>query len=73
MLISSLGFDSWIRLIIGVLFFSVVFVFVALLTRTVTRSDIGNLRIMISDLGPLSGIVNKLLNFAERIMGILKL
>jgi O-antigen/teichoic acid export membrane protein len=72
-MVSSLGFASWIRLIIGVVFFLVLFVLVALLTRTVIRSDIANLRAMMSDLGPLRGIVNHLLNLIEKIMGILKL
>jgi O-antigen/teichoic acid export membrane protein len=72
-LISSLGFANWIRLVVGLGFFLVVFVFAALLTRTVVRSDITNLREMISELGPLRGLVNRLINIIERIMGVFQL
>jgi len=39
------------RLIIGVVFFSFVFVIAILLTQTINKSDIENLRGMVSDLG----------------------
>jgi O-antigen/teichoic acid export membrane protein len=72
-LISYLDFASWIRLIIGVVFFLVVFVLVALLTRTVSRSDVDNLRAMVSELGFLRRIVNRLLNIIEEIMTLLRI
>ncbi len=47
-LISELGFSSWIRLIIGIVFFTFVFVVATLLTQTINKYDIENLRGMVS-------------------------
>jgi len=37
-------------------------------TRTLRKPDIDNLRLMASELGPLSGIINKILNILERMV-----
>ena len=71
-LISELGFSSWIRLIIGVVFFTFVFVAAALLTQTINKSDIENLRGMASGLGAIGKIINRLLNIIEKLMKTLK-
>jgi O-antigen/teichoic acid export membrane protein len=71
-LISELGFSSWIRLIIGVVFFTFVFVAAALLTQTINKSDIENLRGMASGLGTIGKIINRLLNIIEKLMETLK-
>jgi O-antigen/teichoic acid export membrane protein len=71
-LILELGFSSWIRLIIGIVFFAFVFVAATLLTQTINKSDIENLRGMVSDLGIIGKIFNRVLNIIEKLMEILK-
>ena len=68
-----MSFSSWIQLILGVLIFVLVLIPAILFTRAVTRSDLNNLRIMVSELGPLGGIVVKILNLIEKLMSALKL
>jgi O-antigen/teichoic acid export membrane protein len=72
-LIAQLSFSSWIRLVIGVAIFLLAFITATLLTRTVNRTDIGNLRGMLSALGPLRRLFTFLLNVIEKIMTILRL
>jgi O-antigen/teichoic acid export membrane protein len=72
-LISELGFSSWIRLIIGVVFFAFVFVAATLLTQTINKYDIENLRGMVSDLGIIGKIFNRVLNIIEKLMKTLRL
>ncbi len=67
-LISELGFSSLIRLIIGAVFFAFVFVASVLLTQTINKSDIENLRGMVSGLGIISKILNRVLNLIEKLM-----
>ncbi len=50
-LVSQMAFSSWIQLILGVLIFVLVLIPALVLTRAITRSDINNLRIMVSELG----------------------
>ncbi|MGD0646233.1 MAG: flippase [Candidatus Bathyarchaeia archaeon] len=71
-LVVELGFSSLIRLIIGVVFFTFVFVAVALLTQTINKSDIENLRGMVSGLGTIGKIINRVLNIIEKLMRTLK-
>ena len=71
MLVSELNFPSLIRLIIGAVFFAFVFVAVALLTRTLNKSDIENLRGMVSGLGVIGKIFNYVLSIIEKLMEIL--
>jgi hypothetical protein len=65
---SELGFSSWRLLIIGVIFFTFVFVAATLLTQTINKYDIENLRGMVGDLGIIGKIFNHILNFIERLM-----
>ena len=71
-LISELGYSSLTRLIIGVVFFAFVFVAAALLTQTINKSDIENLRGMVSELGTIGKIFNRVLNIIEKLMKTLK-
>ena len=73
LIISQLSFSSWIILIIGLVIFIPVFIIAILLTRTINRSDINNLREMLSELGPLRRLFNFLLNIIEKLMTILRL
>ena len=72
-IITLLPFASWIRLLIGAAVFILSFITVALLTRTITKTEINNLRAMTSGFGIFTGILNKLLNLLEKLITILKL
>ena len=67
-LILELGFSSLIRLLIGVVFFAFVFVVAVLVTRTLNKSDIDNLRGMVSGLGSIGKILNRVLNVIEKLI-----
>jgi O-antigen/teichoic acid export membrane protein len=71
-LISELGFSSWIRLIIGLIFFIFVFITVALLTQTINKYDVENLRGMVIGLGIIGKIFTSILNFIEKLIKTLK-
>lgn len=71
-LVSELGFSSLIRLVLGVVFFAFVFVAASLLTKTLDKVDIENLRGMTSGIGVVGKISNRILNIIERLMKILK-
>lgn len=72
-LVSLLSLASWLELIIGVLFFVVVFMFVTLLSRTVSRYDLINLREITSGFGFISKSIKWILNLIEKLMVVLKL
>ncbi len=65
-LILELGFPSIIRLIIGVIFYAFVFSAVNFLIKTINKSDIENLRAMVSDLGVIGKIVNGVLSLLQK-------
>jgi O-antigen/teichoic acid export membrane protein len=69
--ISLLTFSSFIELLLGVCIFVAVLVPSMLLSRSINRSDIGNLRLMAGGIGALGGVINKLLDWVERAMGLL--
>jgi O-antigen/teichoic acid export membrane protein len=71
-IVTSIPFSSPIRLIIGTVMFLLILVPLILITRAVNRSDIENIRGMVSALGPVGKIVNVLLRVVERIMTLLK-
>jgi hypothetical protein len=71
--VSELVFASWIRLLLGVVVFVVVLVPALLLTRSITKADVGNLRGMVDGLGALGGLIIKVLSLIERIMIYLKI
>jgi len=72
LLISEIGFSNWIRLIIGVVFFAFVYVAATLLTQTIDKYDIENLRGMISELGIIGKIFHQILNIIEKLMKTLQ-
>ena len=71
-LMSPLAFSSPIQLAVGVVVFVLIFLLAALLTRTVNRADMSNLREIINSLGPLRKPLNVLLNLIEKLMTILQ-
>jgi O-antigen/teichoic acid export membrane protein len=68
LLVSELKFSGWIELVVGVVFFLAVFSTAVLLTRTINRADVANLRGMVGGLGPLSGVLITVLNLIEKLM-----
>lgn len=70
-LISRLALSNPVELLVGLIVFVFIFIITALLTRTINRSDIGNIREIVDGLGPLRKPVNWLLNLIERLMRIL--
>jgi O-antigen/teichoic acid export membrane protein len=58
---------DWIELIAGFIIFLVVYVLDAPLIGAVSRTDIDNLRIMFSGLGPISRVINVALGAMERV------
>jgi O-antigen/teichoic acid export membrane protein len=60
--------SSLMRLIIGVVVFAVAFVFAVVLTRTLDKDDICNLRAMSGSLGPLRRILDFVLELFEKLM-----
>jgi hypothetical protein len=65
---SQLRFSSWINLILGVAVFSIVFLPSILLTRTISTSDVENLRQMTTSLGPINRVLNPTLNLVEKLL-----
>ena len=49
-IISIMPFSDWIKLTVGVIIFMVILIIVALVTKTIIKSDINNLRDMLSEL-----------------------
>ena len=72
-LVLELGFSSLIRLIIGVVFFAIVFVVATLLIRTINKSDIENLCGMASGLGAVGKIFCRILNIYQKLMETFRL
>ena len=72
-IVSQLALASWLRLVIGVAIFLLVLFPTMLLTRTINRQDIVNIRSMLSSLGPLSSLINKILILLEKTMDALRL
>jgi O-antigen/teichoic acid export membrane protein len=73
LLVLELGFSSLIRLIVGVAFFAVVFIAATLLTKTMTKTDIENLRSMAGGLGGVGKIFCRVLNIYDNLRETLKL
>ena len=72
-IIAQLSFSSWIRLLFGVLIFVLILIPSMLFTRSITKSDVSNLRSMAGGLGVLSGLINKVLAFIEKLMALFRL
>jgi stage V sporulation protein B len=69
----ELSFAAWIELVLGVLVFVVVLVPALMFSRSVTRVDIVNLKLMVGGLGALGRLIGGLLSLLERVMRFLKL
>ena len=71
--VTNLGFENWISLVVGVVVFVPLYVLASLLTRIVDLGDVNNLRDMTKSLGPLHRLFSLVLDFYEKMMIILKL
>lgn len=67
-----LALHSVIELVIGFFVFIVLFILLAVITRTIDRSDIINIRDIASGFSPLKKLFNSLLNLIEKLMRILQ-
>jgi len=72
-ILSQLSFISWIKLITGGAIFLFTFLISILLTKTINKLDINNLKEMTSELGPLSNVLNSMLNIIEKLTTIFQL
>jgi len=61
---------EWIRLIVGATVFLSMYIFTAPLIGAVSKSDINNLRTMLSDLGVISKLVNIPLTLMEKVANV---
>ncbi len=72
LLVSQLKFSSPITLAIGVIAFLLIFIFIAVLSRTITSADIANIREIGNALGPLRKPLNAVVDLLERLVRILQ-
>ncbi|MDR0372293.1 MAG: oligosaccharide flippase family protein [Nitrososphaerota archaeon] len=68
LIVSQLPFISPIRLAIGVVVFVAVFMLVAIFTRTITRTDLGNIKTIVEGLGPLRKPTYAVISIIEQLM-----
>ena len=68
--ITQLPFDSLIRLVIGVIIFVITALLLVVITRTINKSDIENIRQIVNALGPLRKPLVFVLNIIEKLMVI---
>jgi O-antigen/teichoic acid export membrane protein len=66
--VSFVSLSSWPKLILGVIVFAASLLLSVTATRTIRKPDIDALRLMTSDMGPLSSITDKILNVLERLV-----
>ncbi len=71
--ISAVSFSSWIELILGAAVFLLTIFAGLLLTRSITRSDINNVKTIANGLGSLGRLINDFLAFVEKIISALHL
>ncbi len=72
-LLAQFAFSNWVALIVGAVVFLCSFVPAILLTRSIDRADMKNLRDMLGGLGPLRRPINFFLDIIEKLMTVLRL
>jgi len=70
LVINFIAYPDWIELTIGIAVFAATYLVAAPALRAINRDDINNLRIMFSDLGVISKIINIPLKVMEKIYRI---
>ena len=68
--VSFVSLSSWPKLILGLAVFAAGFLLSVTATHTLRKSDIDALKLMTSDLGPLSSIINRILKVLERLVSL---
>jgi len=68
--VSFLSLSSWPSLTVGLIVFAAGFLLSVIATRALRKTDIDGLRLMASELGPLTGMANKILNAVEKLLNI---
>ena len=68
--ITQLPFSSPIQLILGVIIFVISFLLLAVITRTINKTDLANIREIVNALGPLRKPLTIVLNLIEKLMDI---
>jgi len=68
--IPILPFSSLIQLVIGVIIFGISFLILAVVTRTVNKADLGNVREIANAMGPLRKPLTFVLSIIEKLMNI---
>jgi hypothetical protein len=66
--VSLLPFSPLIRLAIGVVVFTLAFLLVAIITKTISRADLANIRQIVGGLGPLRKPLTIIFNLLEKLM-----
>jgi O-antigen/teichoic acid export membrane protein len=69
-LISQLPFSSPVQLVMGIFIFVIAFLLLTVITRTISKADLVNIRQIINALGPLRKPLAIVLNIMEKLMGI---
>jgi hypothetical protein len=69
-IISQLHFSSLIQLFAGVIIFVIAVILLAVITRTINKTDIVNIRQIVNALGPLRKPLAFVLNLIEKLIGI---
>lgn len=71
--ISILPFGSLIKLIIGTAIFVLIAALSLMLTKSITRTDIKKLRLIVNGLGTLGQVADRMLGFIEKVMVMMRL
>ncbi len=69
--LSLLPFSSPVQLLLGVIIFTITFLLIAVVTRTINRSDLISIRQIVNSLGPLSRLLSVFVNLIEKLMNVL--
>ncbi|MCL4430385.1 MAG: hypothetical protein M1167_06500 [Chloroflexi bacterium] len=65
-------FSSPVRLLIGVVIFAIVFLLLAVVTQTLNKADLGNVRGIANAMGPLRKPLTLVINIIEKLMNALQ-
>jgi 4-amino-4-deoxy-L-arabinose transferase-like glycosyltransferase len=69
-IISQLPFSSLIQLIVGIIIFVIIILPLAVITRTLNKADLINIRQIVNALGPLRKPLAFVVNIIEKLMDI---
>jgi O-antigen/teichoic acid export membrane protein len=73
LLILVMPFGNLTKLFVGAVIFMGILVIVTLLTKTINRSDLSNLRDMLTELGPFRRLFNFLIGLIEKLMNAFRM